>query len=104
MLDMSRRYLVVFILEDSLVGTAAACACACCNRYMLAAVPQADLVPRSCVASLAALRLELDAAAHSACEDSAALAWMRDSGLLKGGAALAAGLGSRAASSMVRTA
>eukprot|EP00775_Hariotina_reticulata_P013274 gene13274-13405_t len=60
-------------------------------------VPDHDLVPRACIASLAMLRAELQDQAEMIFANNKTAAWLRDSGLLEGGKTLAARVGSYAA-------
>jgi hypothetical protein len=53
---------------------------------------QHDLVPRTCVASLAALRHELEQQKEAVFANNTTMAWLRDSGVLAGGKALVASL------------
>jgi len=53
---------------------------------------QHDLVPRTCVASLAQLRQELELQTEAVFANNATMGWLRDSGVLAGGKALVASL------------
>jgi hypothetical protein len=62
---------------------------------------QHDLVPRTCVASLAALRHELELQKEAVFANNATMGWLRDSGVLEGGKALVASLCSYSAAGLV---
>ncbi|KAF6261706.1 Alpha/Beta hydrolase protein [Scenedesmus sp. NREL 46B-D3] len=62
------------------------------SGYTRTLVHNHDLVPRTCVASLAELRRELEQQKEAVFANNTTMAWLRDSGVLQGGKALVASL------------
>ncbi|WIA19869.1 hypothetical protein OEZ85_005771 [Tetradesmus obliquus] len=62
------------------------------SSYTRTLVHNHDLVPRTCVASLAQLRQELELQTEAVFANNATMGWLRDSGVLAGGKALVASL------------
>lgn len=65
-------------------------------------VHDCDLVPRTCVASLALLRSELEAQKEAVYANSSLLSSLKSSGLLEGGASLLSTVATAAIASKVR--